>query len=235
MVNKWALPFRRRFARAHGVAPSVHRRSFARGSGALRGRGRRNVFRVFRPSHLRLALQLVAGSVAVHELRYRLGADHAERSLGDHGHAYLSVLTPLLGLSLVLATAHFLWALWARRPEAAGSGRISVGALAAALLVLHLGQEAMEAAVAFGRPLDVAAFLGDGGWLAAPLCVLVAALIAWLTRGAQRLARAALARGGDPAPSAPRPVSPAAPFVLRFLGPPLAHHGAERAPPLLAT
>ena len=204
-------------------------------TGTLAPARRRNVFRVFRPSRMRLALQLGAGSVVVHELRYRLGPEHGERSLADHGHAYLTVITPLLGLALVLATAHFVWALWARRPEALAGGRIGVRTLAPALLAVHVGQESLEAALAFGHPFDLTVGLGHGGCIAAPLSLLVAAVLAWLTRGARHLAQAALARRRAPARIAARPAIATVATVLGPPCPPLARHGAERAPPLLAS
>ena len=190
---------------------------------------------MFRPSRPRLALQLAAGSVVVHELRYRLGHAHGERSLGDHGHSYLAVVTPLLGMLLALAAAHFVWAVWTRRPEALGGGRITVRTLAAALLALHVGQEAMEGMLAFGRPLDPVSMFEDGGWIAVPLCVLVAGILNWLTRGARRLARAVLEcrRAPSPAGTVPSPSAWSGPLVRPCT--PLARHGAERAPPVLVS
>jgi hypothetical protein len=187
------------------------------------------------PSRLRLALQLAASSVAVHELRYRLGHDHgAERSLSDHGHGYLAVLTPLLGLLLALAAAHFVWALWARRPESLdGGGRIAtVRVLAAALLALHVGQEAVEGIVAFGDLPDLGTIFGDGGWTAVPACAVVAGVLSWLTCGARRLARAVLEHRAAPRRAGTRASLPALAATLAGTPAPLARHGAERAPPL---
>ena len=190
---------------------------------------------VFRPSRPRLALQLGAGSVAVHELRYRLGDGLGERTLGDHGHAYLTVLTPLLGLLLTLVVAHFAWAVWARRPEAAGGGRIAIRTLAPALLAVHVGQESLEGLLAFEHPFDATAVFGAGDWIVLPICLLVAAILSFLTRGALRLARAVLENGvkrmRGSAPSTAR----FAPVVVARPRAPLARHGAERAPPLLAS
>lgn len=212
---------------------SVHVR--AAGPGAA-GCWRRNVPVVFRPTRMRLTLQLAAGSVAVHELRYRLGPGHGERSLSDHGHGYLTLLIPLLGLLLAVAVAHFVWLLCTRRPESLAAGRrISVRALAPALLGLHVGQEAIEGVLAFGRPLEVATVLHDGGWIAVPLCGLVAGIISWLTRGARRLARAVLDRRSVPPVADPPSALPATPFFPAGPSAPLARHGAERAPPFLAS
>lgn len=197
---------------------------------------RRNVFVMLEPSRLRLALQLAVGAVVVHDLRYRLGPEHGPRSLSDDGHAYLTIVTPVLGLLLALATAHFVWAIAARRPEAtAVGGRITVAILAPALLALHVGQEAMEGLLAFGRPVDIGAVLGHGNWIAAPLCLLVASVISWLTRGARRLARAVLERRADQDAAAADPSVSDWPSVSSRPRAPLAHHGAERAPPLLAS
>ncbi len=189
---------------------------------------------VFQPSRLRLALQLGVGSVAVHELRYRLGHDHGERSLGDHGHDYLTVLTPLLGLVLTLTVAHFAWAVWTRRPEAARGGRIAVRTLAPALLALHAGQESLEGLLAFGHPVE-AAVIGAGDWGVLPLCLLVAAILSCLTRGARRLARAVLERGGARTRSISSAPARFAPAVVSRPRGPLARHGAERAPPSFAS
>ena len=190
---------------------------------------------VFRSSRVHLALQLGAGSVAVHELRYRLGYGHGERTLADHGHAYLTVLTPLLGLTLALAIGHFAWAVCTRRPESVGGGRIAVRTLAPALLAVHIGQELLEGLLAFGQGLDATAFIGAGEWIVLPLCVAVAAVLASLTGGARRLARAVLERGGGRSRS--QPPAPGR-FLATVAATPrasLARHGAERAPPLLAS
>lgn len=188
------------------------------------------------PSCLRLALQLGAGSLGVHELRYRLGHAHDGRSLGDHGHDYLSVVTPLLALLIALAAAHFAWAVWTRRSGAvARRNRMNAGAFALALLALHLGQEALEGVLAFGHAHQLAAVAGEGGWFAVALSCAVAALLSGLTAGARRLARAVLERSAGLTRGAGRGSFRAPPSVLARPCPPLARHGAERAPPLLAS
>lgn len=184
---------------------------------------------------MRVAVQLGAGSLAVHQLRYLAGHGHdSHRSLGDHGHAYLTVVTPLVALLVALALAHFVWAVWARRADAlAGRGRMTVWTLASALLTIHVGQEAVESWLGFGHPLSVSTVLADGGWLALPLCLLVGALLTWLTGGARRLARKVLDRRGEAARAASHTLAPLPPAVAAKTSAPLARHGAERAPPLL--
>lgn len=125
--------------------------------------------------------------------------------------------------------------MWACRADAVSRGRVSVWVLAPALLALHLGQESLEALLAFGRPVDLLAVLADANWIVLPFCLLVAAVLACLTRGARRLARAVLARRGRRSPYASWPSHRFAPFVIGRPRAPLAHHGAERAPPLLAS
>lgn len=198
---------------------------------------RRNVEAVPWPSRMRVAVSLSAGSLAVHQLRYLAGHEHGSgRSLGDHGHGYLSVFTPLLGLLLAFAAAHFIWAVCARRPDAlAGSPRITVRALAPALLAIHVGQEAMEGWLAFGHPLSATSVLDHGGWIAVPLCLLVGALLAWLSGGARRLAEAVLAGGDELAPTISRALARTPRTGAGKSSAPLARHGAERAPPVLVS
>ena len=189
------------------------------------------------PLRMRVAASLGAGSLAVHQLRYLAGHEHGSgRSLGDHGHGYLSVFTPLLGLLLALAAAHFIWAVCAHRSDAlAGSPRMTVRALAPALLAIYVGQEAVEGWLAFGDPLSATSVLDHGGWIAVPLCLLVGALLAWLSGGARRLAQAVLAGGDEPAPTISRPVAPTPRAGAASSSTPLARHGAERAPPVLVS
>lgn len=186
---------------------------------------------------MRVAVQLGAGSLAVHQLRYLAGPRHdSHRSLGDHGHAYLTVLTPLVGLLVALAAVHFVWGVWARGADAlTGRERITVWTLAPALLAIHVGQEAVESWLSFGHPLSVSSVLADGGWLALPLCLVVGALLTWLTGGARRLARKVLDRRAEPAPTASHTLAPPPAAVAAKASAPLARHGAERAPPLLAS
>jgi hypothetical protein len=178
---------------------------------------------------LRPVAALATGALALHELRYRLaGASPA----ADGAHAYLPGAEALVLVLLVVAGGAWLRAM-ARgdardeRPPSFARGWLRAGA---ALLAVHLGQEATEALVATG---GVVGALG-GAWTAVPLALALGGLVALVLRGADSAVRAARRRGSlaHPAsvPSAACLVpSPDAP-VRTVLSP----GRAGRAPPLAA-
>lgn len=173
----------------------------------------------------------------VHELRYLAGhGGDAEQALADHGHAYLTFLTPLVGLLLAAAATHFVWSVRARREDRCErTGRLDTLRLAGILLAVYVGQELVEGLLASGHPDGLSGVFGDGGWTAIPLSVVVAAVLTLMSRGARRLVEGVFARAARQlfgSATAPR----ARPAAVTFEAcASLARHGAERAPPLLAS
>jgi len=191
-----------------------------------------------RPVWVTAAL-LLAGALGVHELRYLLAfGGAAESALADHGHGYLTVLTPLLGTLAALGLAVGLV-----RAAAAPSVRSATfvrvrrlwPAASAALLAIYVSQELLEGLLAPGHPSGWAGVVGSGGWLAVPLALAFGGVVALglrvvrAARAAQPL-RLAVARLVPPPPT-PRVVT-AAPAVAGWRsGRLLADHLAGRAPP----
>jgi hypothetical protein len=171
------------------------------------------------------ALLLPVAALAVHQLRYLLafGGD-APAALAEQGHAYLHGLAPWL---VLLAAAGFGAYLGRARSEPEPSARLWLEATLG-LIAIYAGQELLEGLLASGHPGGLAGVLGDGGWLALPSAVLVAAALTLALRGAHRL----LARLGRSHTARPRP-RPARPPHPVFAQPrtPLATAAAGRAPP----
>jgi hypothetical protein len=188
------------------------------------------------PFLLRATALLSAGMLVVHDLPYRLPSGHGDHTLHAHSHGYLSAVAPLVALLLIVAAGQLIWLL-ARGGSATSQRRSTrmVWLLAAVTLVgAFLAQELVEGALAHHHPAGLAGIIGSGGWIAAPVSVLVGGAIALLLRGADAALRVAgrapitLARTvdavdwshcGAPDPAAPRRSTLAVP-------------GAGRAPPL---
>lgn len=188
------------------------------------------------PVRIRAAALISVGALAVHDLRYliayRGGATH---ELSVTGHGYLGDVTPLAMGVLALAIAAFGWRLLNARAEEARlpSTRRLWAFLSVVLVVIYVSQESIEGQLSSGHGAGIAGIVGGGGWLALPLAVAVALVIALLLRGAE----AAIAHAvGSRRRSwlRPRPVlalSP--PSVWRPLsGDALARSLAPRGPPL---
>jgi hypothetical protein len=106
--------------------------------------------------------------------------------------------------------------------------------VALALLAIFAGQELLEGSFASGHLGGLAAVVGDGGWWAAPVALLVGGLLALALRGADaleqaldatRIALRVRARGDGGLAARPR----VAPALARLA--PLARSAAGRAPP----
>ena len=168
---------------------------------------------------LRATALLALGAFAVHQLRYALVPDaHAAA-----GHAYLAAAPPLLTLLLAAALGRTL--VGVAHGETGGGPRPTWLTAGAALLALHVGQEAAERLAAGGGPVD------RGALLVVPLCLVAGWLIAWALRRTQTLA-------ADVLPALPRPrllpVGSLVPHAARSLVPArtgVARHLAGRAPP----
>lgn len=133
---------------------------------------------------LRRAALLVSGAAAVHELRFALAPVQGGEG---PGHAYLHALLPALTTLLALAAVGFAARLVAPRRES-GAGR-SLRAewllCAAVLFGAFVLQEGAESLLSAHGPIFAA-----GGWLAAPLALLVGLGVALLARGAHAAAAA---------------------------------------------
>jgi hypothetical protein len=191
-------------------------------------------------SRLRLAALVASGALAVHQLRYLfVYGDGSRGALAIQGHAYFSLLVPVLIAVLALAIAGF-----AARVATAASGRDRpaeaaprIGRLwagASALLALiHFSQEWLEGILEPGHPSGLGGLLGHGGWIAIGLAIAIGGIVAMLQRGAA----AAIEQAGRGAPrlrrERPHPGAPALEFGERIPIDPLARHLAGRGPPLL--
>jgi len=183
----------------------------------------------------RLAALLAAGALAVHELRYALAyGDHAGSAASAQGHAYLSLVVPVVVLAALFAAAHALLR-FASGP-ASGNRRRRVTRLwlgcTVALAAAFCGQELIEGWLAAGHPAGVAGVLEHGGWIGLACAPVIGGLVALAVRGAAAaIEPRASAAGWRPRPAvpvavaSPRPVFQASPDpVARFLagrGPPL--------------
>jgi hypothetical protein len=135
--------------------------------------------------------------LVVHQLRFYIafGRD-APMWLAREGHAYLSTAEPIALLIAALAVGGFVGRLaraWQRGGEAGsvepGRGRLlRIWALCAVVLfAFYCGQELIEGLLATGHPAGLAGILGHGGWLAAPIAMLVAAALTAALRVASSL------------------------------------------------
>ena len=159
-----------------------------------------------------MAALVGVGSLVVHQLRFLLWyGHHSDRALSAQGHAYLMVVGPAVVAVAVLAFARYLHRL-ARgaRSSVPGLGRLWL-VLSAALAGIFCVQETLEGALSGGHADGLAAVAGHGGWLAAPLSVVVGLALAVALRGGAHAADL-LAPGRSP-----RPPLPAAPLSLHPL------------------
>jgi hypothetical protein len=183
----------------------------------------------------RLAALLAAGALAVHELRYALAyGEHAGREASAQGHAYLTVLIPVVVLAALFAAAQALL----RFAGARASGdrrrrfvRLWLGCTVA-LAAAYCGQELIEGWVAVGHPAGVTGVLEHGGWIALACAPFVGGLVALAVRGATTATEPrASAAAWRPRPTAAPAVASPAP-VFRPSPDPLARFLAARGPPL---
>lgn len=171
-------------------------------------------------------------ALAVHELRYSIAGVPQDA----HAHAYMSWLIAVAAALAVLAATELGGRLLLGGRGAAHAEIPPAGvrwlALSSLLTAIFAVQESVETLVAHGRVDLVESMLVHGGWVAGPLALALAAVVALLVRGARALlARLAgrrprvRARPERPAHSLPRRIS-------RRL-PALACHLSGRAPPPL--
>jgi hypothetical protein len=154
----------------------------------------------------RAAALLAGGAYGVHQLRYVLGyGDHSHAELADQGHAYMTLLAPVLAVALVALAADFGARVVRARMGDGPPPSLRLGhewALATGcLLVAYAAQELVEGALVAGHPAGAAAVVGHGGWVAVPLAAAIGLALALLARGAQ----GALALAAEPALGVARP------------------------------
>lgn len=150
----------------------------------------------------RLGALLMLGSLAVHELAYRLGhGEGAEEALRAHGHAYLSVVSPLVVVlaGLVLGRGIARWAS-GRSTTVEGRWRLTSlwPVLGLALGAIFSVQELLEGLLVAGHPSGVGAVTAGGGWIAFAAAAAVGHVLALVVGLAGRVT-------SDP-PRAPDPV-----------------------------
>lgn len=140
---------------------------------------------------LRLAALLAGGAFAVHQLRYLAGyGDRSHGQLAHQGHAYMTLVAPLVAVLLMLVAADFggrlLRARTARTDGHAPRARQLWCIASGCLLAAYGVQETLEGALAPGHPTGSAAVVGHGGWVALPLALAIGLAIALALRGAER-------------------------------------------------
>ena len=183
----------------------------------------------------RAGVLLLVGAVAVHQLVYGLAGVRPD----EHVHAYLDWLTPAVFALLFVALAELVLRVLRvhRRPAAPPPrGRVLWPVLAALLVAAFASQEVVEALLARGDGHGHALrelVLGHGMWIAGPVSLIVAAVLALALRGAAAAEAWCLA-------VEPARLRPAAPLVAprrgrrvprRIPRELLGRHLAGRAPP----
>ncbi|MGI8946112.1 MAG: hypothetical protein ACR2GL_07745 [Thermoleophilaceae bacterium] len=191
-------------------------------------------------SPLRFVALLLAGALAIHELRYRIGYHElAATALREQGHAYLTVVGLLVSVVVAVALALFGAALLRARGGASHrSGRsplaLSWAYATFSLIALYTTQELLEGLLSAGHRGGLAGVVGNGGWAALCLALVLGAGIALLCRGAE--VAIALVAGRARRPRR-RPRAAGRPRPPRSLPRPLdavARNLAGRGPPLLS-
>jgi hypothetical protein len=180
---------------------------------------------------------LLAGGVAVHQLVYGLAGVRPD----EHAHAYLDWLTPALFGLLVAGVAELvLRALRVHRhaTKPPPRGRALWPVLSLLLVAIFASQELAETLLTRGDEHGHAVrelVLGHGLWIAAPVSLVVGAVLALALRGAAAVDAWCL-RIEPTRPAAPPSPPQARPApVLARRGPRdlLGRHLAGRAPPVV--
>jgi|SRR5947209_20282336 len=188
----------------------------------------------FRVWKFRLAALLAVASFGVHQLRFVLayGAG-ATRELAHQGHAYLSIVAPLLVGLLMLAVAEFAGGLARRRsPRAVPGLRQLVVVSSLSLFGVYCVQELAEGLLSTGHPGGLLGVFGGGGWLAVPLSLAAGLVVALLMRGAAAVSEAVARHGGVRGPAAAPLVQVLPPPAPPRTGRGLLRQHAPRAPPV---
>jgi hypothetical protein len=138
-----------------------------------------------------MAALLAGASFGVHQLRFLIGyGSHSSAELAHQGHAYLSVLAPVVVGALMVAVAEFAGGLSRARhrriPSLTRLWILSSGALLAAYCV----QELTESSLSSGHAGGLAGVFGAGGWSSIPLAIVAGLVVALLMGGAAAAERA---------------------------------------------
>lgn len=161
------------------------------------------------------------GALAVHQLRfYVVFGSRTPAVLAREGHGYFSIAEPAVVLLAALGLGWFVGCLAVARSAsrapapnrpAARGGIVRTWLICALVLfAIYCAQELAEGIFSPGHPAGIAGVLGQGGWTAAPISLLVAAALAAALRIAHRLLEAVpqrpaplhrqAASSGDPRP-----------------------------------
>ncbi|WP_354700499.1 hypothetical protein DSM112329_00778 [Paraconexibacter sp. AEG42_29] len=183
---------------------------------------------------MRTAVLLLVGALALHQLRYALAAPSSDEA-GEHGHGYLAVLAPLIGMLAALGLAR-----WVTAAAPAPAGREQYARvrrvwplMSAGLLLIFTIQELAEGLASPAHPDGLAGVFGQGGAISVPLAAAVGALLTVGVRVARRLEDTAPVRVRvDPGLILPgTPCLAAAVAAVPLLRAPLAANLAGRGPP----
>jgi hypothetical protein len=177
---------------------------------------------------LRMAALMGAGTFAVHQLRFTLGAE----SFGGHG--YLVPLGPILAGLLLLGFVVALARIAQGTREPVPRFRRLWAGSSLSLLAVYCMQEMIEGMVTASHPGGVEGVAGHGGWVALPLAIAIGLAIALIMRGAAAASAIAAARSpwSAPAPAAAVRTHLPAWAPRRTLA--CARHLAARGPPGLS-
>jgi hypothetical protein len=187
--------------------------------------------------HRRSLFLVPLAALVVHQLRYLLAfGSGATHELAAQGHAYLNSVTPWIILVAAVGFGGFLRrlagasALSERHRAHPYRRTLHLWAVAAVgLLVIYVGQEALEALLAPGHP-GVAGIVASGGWWAVPAAVAVGGFVAHLLRGAQAILAWVTRQRGPRRAELRAAAQPLRAYFPRLR--PLAVGEAGRAPPV---
>ncbi len=187
-------------------------------------------------SALKTSALIALGAFAVHQLRYLAGyGDGAGSALAAQGHAYLLAVLPVL---VVLAASSVLGALAAvalSNRSGAPSGRAGWAFCAAALLVVFGVQETAEGLLSSGHPGGLAALLGHGGWIAAPIAIVVGRVVSLLLAALGSVEQKLFKDRPVAVPRAPAVIGRPGPRRTRALACETLAFGFARRPPPIPT
>jgi hypothetical protein len=155
---------------------------------------------------LRLGAVLALGAFALHQLRYLIAfGDSSSAELAREGHGYMADALPILAvfaLSALLATL-IRGRFGSTLSRAPLTRRAATFALA--VFAIYVTQESLEGLLAAGHAGGIAAVLAGGGWVAAPLALVLGALAALIVRSLEGIeAVVAALRPRKLLPRAPR-------------------------------
>jgi hypothetical protein len=134
-------------------------------------------------------------ALAVHQLRfYMVFGSRTPAVLAREGHGYFSIAEPAVVLLAALGLGWFVGRVVLASAGQSPARRAGPGATvrtwlicALILFAIYCAQELAEGIFAPGHPAGLAGVLGQGGWTAAPISLLLGAALAAALRIADRL------------------------------------------------